>query len=495
MSVNAKWVPMKWPCGPLEIARLIKSKSVDAELKKTAEAWAQPSALQLLKGTPVNCLIVDWASGTAEDVAQQLALKPLIHAGRQLGLSFVGKVSAKENLAAMVAAGREAGLEAVILEGSGSQTLDLPVIVQFPSDNVEWDNTTSIFSTTGNAWPGVNLKTMEGDTAIAGPTGVPWVDSNGWFSLLARQMASGKTLWLDIDPPDSPHALPAEDYCLAIADSRVYASRWVISLDNKMRAAIVKRDPRAMEAWGRICETLSFFGAHAEWEAYKPMGALAVVSDFKGPNAFPSGEVLNLLNRGQVQFLIIDRAHLLASQLEGLKGILWMDDEAPSPEQHDQLLAFVQQGGLVIAAKYWGPPGVTPYKENWLFGYNIYGVLKGKIVVAESGLPDPYQLASDAHLLVSRRNDFARLYNPATTNCFASIDPDGRKQVVQVLNYSKDVASYVTLWVNSKARAGKLWRRAPHVSSPIEGALANDGTEFDLPPLSVHCAVEIERLA
>ena len=94
MTLNPKWIPIKWPCGPFESARLNEFNNGDVELKEMVEAWTQPSALQLLRGTPVNCLVVDWASGTAADADQQQALKPLIHAGRQLGLSFVGKISA-----------------------------------------------------------------------------------------------------------------------------------------------------------------------------------------------------------------------------------------------------------------------------------------------------------------------------------------------------------------------------------------------------------------
>jgi hypothetical protein len=58
MNLDAKWVPMKWPCGPLEIARRNKSQSIHADLKETLEAWGQPSTLELLNGTPINCLIV-----------------------------------------------------------------------------------------------------------------------------------------------------------------------------------------------------------------------------------------------------------------------------------------------------------------------------------------------------------------------------------------------------------------------------------------------------
>ena len=115
MNLNPKWVPMKWPCGPLEIARRKKSEGEEVGAKSTLEAWAHPAALQLLKGTPVNCLIVDWASGDPQDLAQQLALKPILQAGRQLGISFVGRVSAKENFESAVAAGRAAAFSPLLM--------------------------------------------------------------------------------------------------------------------------------------------------------------------------------------------------------------------------------------------------------------------------------------------------------------------------------------------------------------------------------------------
>jgi hypothetical protein len=207
MSLDAKWVPMKWPCGPLGGTQSDKSSGTNADLRETLAGWGRPAALELLKGSPINCLVVDWASGAAEDSAQQQALKPLIEAGRQIGLSFVGKVAAKDHQEAVVAAGAAAGLSAVILENPHESSLSLPVIRQFPRDKVEWEATTPIFSSTENVWPGVNLETMRGDTAMAGPTGVPWVNSNGWFSLLipkpiawrwptaARMAAGGSSHW------------------------------------------------------------------------------------------------------------------------------------------------------------------------------------------------------------------------------------------------------------------------------------------------------------
>jgi hypothetical protein len=178
---------------------------------------------------------------------------------------------------------------------------------------------------------------------------------------------------------------------------------------------------------------------------------------------------------------------------EWLRGILWIDEEPPNTEQQGQLLAFVRKGGQVITAKYWGPQGVTRSQEDWLYGYDIYSLPKGRIVVAEGGFPSPYQLARDAHLLVSRKNDFVRLYNPGTTKYYSSIDRERRRQVVQVVNYSTEIANYVTLWLDSRARSARLWRPKPQSSPPVRGIPATSGTNFDLPSLPVNCAVEVER--
>jgi len=485
---------MKWPCGPLEIARRTKSGSVNADVKETLEAWVQPSVLEMLKGTPINCLIVDWADGGPEDSAQRQALKPLLEAGRGTGLSFVAKIALKENPGVSVAAARAAGFSAVMLGDASGQSFELPVIRQFARDKATWETASSVFSATENVWPGLNLETMNGDTALAGPTGIPWVNSNAWFSLLARELAPGKALWLDFDPPAASTVLHPAAYALAVADSYAHGSRWIISLDDKLRAALLKGNVQAKSIWEKLCEALAFFKGHKEWQAFKSQGILAIVSDFRGDNAYLSGEVLNLLNRRQVQFRIIERARALPA-LEGLKAILWLDDQTPSAEQHAQLLAFVQQGGLVIAAAYWGTPDVTPTKKDPSLQYRLYNVGKGQIAVAEEGFQDPYQVAVDTHLLVSRRNDLVRLYNPETTNCHysgESVSPHRGKRLVQVLNYSSEPAGSVTLWVNDRVRSARLWQFGAAEARNLQGRPASPGTDFDLPPLSVYCGLEFE---
>ncbi len=308
------------------------------------------------------------------------------------------------------------------------------------------------------------------------------------------ELAPGKTLWLDFDPPAASNLLHPAAYALAVADSYAYGSRWVISLDDKLRAALLKGNVQAKSVWEKLCEAAAFFEEHKEWQAFKSQGILAIVSDFRGDNAYLSGEVLNLLNRRQVQFRIIERAKSLPA-LEGLKAILWLDHETPGAEEHAQLLAFVRQGGLVIAAAYWGTPDVKPTEKDPSLRYRLYNVGKGQIAVAEEGFQDPYQVAVDTHLLVSRRNDLVRLYNPETTNCHSSgesLSPHKGKRLVQVLNYSSEPAAYVTLWVNDRVESARFWQFGAAEARNLQGRPASPGTEFDLPPLPVYCALEFE---
>ena len=494
MNLDRNWVPMKWPCGPLEIARRNKAGTVSADLRETLQEWARPSALELLKSTPVNCLIVEWAGGGPEDSAQQQALRPLLEAGRGMGISFVAKIAPEGDAGVCAAAARAAGLSAAMIENAPGLSCELPVIRQFSRDKAAWETASTIFSATENVWPGLNLQTLNGDTALAGPTGVPWVNSNAWVSLLAGELATGKTLRLDFDPPAASNALHPAAYALAVADSCAYGSQWIISLDDKLRASLPNGKSQAQDAWKKLCEAVAFFQSHKEWQGFRSQGILAIISDFRGDNAYMSGEVLNLLNRRQVQFRIIERAEPLRV-LGGLKAVLWLDPAKPSLEQRARLLAFVRQGGLLIAADSWGAPGAVPTKNDPSLRYRLYTVGKGQIAVAEEVFQDPYQVAADTHLLVSRRNDLVRLYNPETTNCHSSgepVSPDNGKRLVQVLNYSSAPANYVTLWVNDRVESARFWQFEAAEAGRLEGRPASPGTEFDLPPLWVYCALEFE---
>jgi hypothetical protein len=85
------------------------------EVKVNLLKWTAPESLELLRGTPINCLIVPWAAGVAEDGEQQRQLQPLLARAQALGLEVVGRVQPPADLKNALTSGRAAGLSAIAL--------------------------------------------------------------------------------------------------------------------------------------------------------------------------------------------------------------------------------------------------------------------------------------------------------------------------------------------------------------------------------------------
>ncbi len=494
MSLNTNWIPMRWPCGLLEVNRPASKQTPAGELKEILAAWAAPEALDLIKGTRVDCLVIPWAAGKPEDQDHQLALQPLIRAGLRMGINFVGEVDGSQGQGTAIAAGLQAGLAGFLISKLEGLPRDAPLILRPSREAVPWDSATPILSVTGNPWPGLALDTVKGDnTAQGGPTGIPWVNSNGWLSLLARQLGREKVLWLEFDPPDSSDLSHPASYGLAITDCEAYGSRWVISLDDSLRAGLTKKDPRANQVWEKLAQTLAFFEHHEDWGQYPAQGFLAVVSDFRGENEFMATEILNLLARRPVQYKVITRSEIASASLAGLKAIIWADPVSPDSEVQSKLLAFVRAGGLLISATYWGPSDSKPAAGEFSDRYEERTMGQGRIVVPKEGFKDPYEVAVDTHLILSRRNDLVRVFNATAVNAYCCADSRAGKRLVQILNYaSSGSADYVVVWVRNAAPSARFWSLGSSEPTLLRGVPSRGGLEFQLPSISFYCALEFD---
>jgi hypothetical protein len=116
------WVPMWWPCGPLEIERGRRRGKLTADERECLEHWGRPEALGLLDGTPVNTLVVPWADGSPGDDAHHRALGALVTAARERGLVVIGELGGEVDLGGTAAAARAAGLDAVATASTDTVT-------------------------------------------------------------------------------------------------------------------------------------------------------------------------------------------------------------------------------------------------------------------------------------------------------------------------------------------------------------------------------------
>jgi hypothetical protein len=337
-------------------------------------------------------------------------------------------------------------------------------------------------------WPGVQWPSSG---AGAGPTGVPWVDSNGWAILLNRALHPGVTAWVDAPPPPKTF-ITADSYLIAIADSAAFGGRWIISLDAPLAQGLAARSAGSLTIWKRLTATAGFFAAHKSWPDYAPVGVAGVVSDFSGDNEFFSHELLNLMGRTGLHYRILPKDKISASSFDSLRAVSYTDATPPGAGLRRQILAFVEAGGLLIAAPIWGEVAGTPVNGPQPAGYKIRAVGKGRIALAEDAPTDPYSWAADATVLVSHRYDLVRFWNTGASRSFYTMSPDRKQALVHLLFYADRGPDSATVRVAGRFRSA----RASTVDSPKVDDLGveaqGDGMEVHLPQVSQYVALELD---
>jgi hypothetical protein len=394
------------------------------------ESWKDPALLDLVKGTAIDYLLVPQGSEFAAVRTR----------ARQLGIE-VGDAG--------VASGG-----AAIVKGS---------------------------------WPGVQWPTSG---AGAGPTGVPWVDSNGWLIRLNRAFHPDVAPWVEAPPP-AKSLIPADAYLIAIADSAAHGGKWIVALDAPLAKGIVQRDAESLATWKRLTSAAAFFAAHKTWPEYLPVGVAGVVSDFSGDNEFFSRELLNLMGRAGLHYRILLKDRISAGSFEQLRAVSYTDVTPPGPDLRRQILQFVQAGGLLIAAPVWGEAEGEPVSSPQP-GYKVRAAGKGKIALADDAPADPYAWAADAAVLVSHRYDLVRFWNSGASRSFYTMSPERKQAVVHLLFYAERGPDSATVRVAGRYRAV----RGSTVDAPRIDDLAmqpqGDGVEVRLPQVSQYVALELD---
>jgi hypothetical protein len=330
-------------------------------------------------------------------------------------------------------------------------------------------------------WPGVQMPGGSGQGA--GPTGVPWVDSNGWSIRLASARAPESPVWVEFEPKSNA-------YRMAIADCAAHGGRWIIALQDRLAAAIASKEPAALTAWKDLTATAAFFAAHREWAGYPAEAVMAVVSDFGGANEFFSGELLNLLARAGQHYRICFKSKPVA--LAGLRAAVYADQDPPSPSLRKQLLDFVQAGGLLITAPKWGALPAGPAGRDEHPRFNVLGHGKGRIAIAKVDPDDPYQFANDAAVILSHRHDLVRFWNGGATASYYTMSPDRKQAVVHLLFYANRGPDSASVRVAGRYRSGRMAAPAQTEARALEIQSQKDGTEVHLPQVGQYVALQLE---
>ena len=381
-------------------------------------AWTDPSALSLLKGTAVNYLLID----------KTPALDPVRAAAIQQGLHV--------------------------------------------------DPSPAVHIVKGE-WPGIRIARNSGSDATAGPTGVPWVDSNGWRVRLASALNPQSAIWVDAPPKENTIAT-ADSYVMAISDAAAYGGRWIVSLDKS----------GSMEAWKRITAALDFFAAHKDSAQYVPKATVGVVSDFSGSNEALSRELLNLLARAGQHSRIILKGQATDASFQSLRALIYPDVVEPSPALRKEVIAFVEAGGLLITGPAWGMASSTA-APNQHPRFSLGALGKGKIAVANKAPNDPYMLANDASVLISHRYDLVRFWNSGAVGSYYTIAPGRTRAVVHLLFYADRGPDSASVRIAGPFRTAVLSTIDHPSPLSVKTKTGPGWIEVYLPPVSQYAALEL----
>jgi hypothetical protein len=342
-------------------------------------------------------------------------------------------------------------------------------------------------------WPGIRMTPGQGD-ASAGPTGAPWIDSNGWLIRLTRVLNPSCEVWVTADEPKANEVVPLSRHLISLADAAAHGGRWVMGIDQSWAGDLAARKPAALDGWKTLMSAAAFFEAHREWSDWRVDAVLTVVSSFSGGDEFFSRELLNLMARTNISYGIVKTAEFRPEELRGVRAVVYPDG-APAPAGVKRaVLDFVAQGGLLITGPKWGPVAGPPGGESPVPRYEIRRSGKGRIAMARTQPDDPYEVAQDAQILLSHRYDLVRFFNGFLLGSYSTVSRDGKRRMAHIVNYGggADENDPATARIAGRCRSAKLWSLEKAEARPLEIAAQRGGVEVPLPGLAVYGGVELE---
>ena len=441
----ADWVPVRWP-------------------------FQDARSLELLSGTPVNCLLLKTypmdfvAAASGRGLVTLAVLSPsgdVVAAARQaIAAKVTGIVMEGDFAEGAASAVREA------IDGA-------PVVELLARNRLRLDSTAPIMGSWQGVWPGVSAQ--DDGHQKAGPTGSVWIDTNTGF-LRALHAWGDATLWIANVPPANT-VVTASRYLQAIADAGMSGARWVVAFDTDFAQRLHASDAAALRDWHRMADLMAFFESHSDWRHMQPYGQLALVQD-PSKGGLLSGGILDMIAVKHTPVRPIPRQHLSPQSLAGATMAVNVDADSLSPEQKETLRDFTRAGNTLLT----GPPG---WKDE--------GGAGGGITLDKAQLDRLNDIWRDMNSIVGRRNLGVRLFNVATMLSNAVVSADGKTVVVELVNYSDYPVSNVTVHFLGNYKKATLL--SPDGAEKALALYSNEegGGGVDIDRVGVCAAIRLEQ--
>jgi hypothetical protein len=381
------WVPVRWP-------------------------WADAQSLELLAGSPVNCLLL------------RTYPADLVSAATSQGIVTLAVISPGGDAVAAARRALAARVNGIVLEGDFDADVAAgvrnaagiaPVVELTARNRIALGSSAPILGTYQGVWPGVSA--LDDGGKKAGPTGSVWIDTNTGFIRAVRAWGDA-AVWIANEPPPKT-VVTGVRYLQAIGDAAISGARWVLAFDASFASRLRDREADAVSDWRRMGAQLRYFEDHPEWRHMQEYGKLAVVQD-PANGGLLSGGILDMIAVKHTPVRPIPQQHLTPESLSGAAMAVNVDPGSLTPEQKEVLRSFARSGGTLLT----GPPGWKDPTPN------------GKITLEKAELERLNDIWRDVNSMVGRRNLGVRLFNVSSMLSNLLISGDGKTAVLHLVNYS-----------------------------------------------------------
>ncbi len=444
MTSAVDWVPMRWTS-------------------------ADPKSLELVKGTAINCLLLERAQWSPQ----------FVKAAADNGIMTLGVIHPDVDT---VDAALNAKLNGIVLEGDfdaavaqrlRSRLADSRIsVVEMPArSRMRLDAGSPVIGTWQGVWPGIQVDA--GGATKSAPSGAPWINTNMGFIRFVRAVTNA-TVWMGNRPPEKS-VIKAERYLQAICDATVVGGRWVIALDEDLGKRLYAGEASALQDWKRITQQVGYFEAHPQWRNLQPAGQLALVQDV-GSGGLLSGGILDMIAVKHTPVRPVPSRKLSGTVMDGSKMAVNVDPGSLTDDQKDVLKRFTRSGGTLLTA----PAG-------WKFP----APKTGQITLADEDVKVLDEIWKELNTMTGRRNLGARLFNVSSMLSHLVQTPDGKKTVLQLVNYSDFPADAVTVHMLGKFQSAKLYfPDGPVKTVPVYES--EEGTGIDIEKIGVSATLVLE---
>jgi len=437
--------------------------------------WLETKTLDLLSGTPVNCLLIDW------NAQQKTEAAAFAGAAMARGVSTLAVIRPGGDPAEPARDAIRAKFTGVVLEGDFSKdatervktaVAPAPLIELTLRSRMPLGSKEPVIGTYQGVWPGIPV--MEDGAAKAGPSGSPWINTNAGFLRAARAFGPS-TIWIANLPPPK-NVITADNYEQVIGDAAMVGARWVIALDDDLARRMHEGDKAGLQVWGRITRQLQFYEGHRDWRAFRPYGKLAVIQGVEG-GALLSGGILDMIGARHTPVRAVPPESLRTETLAGTSMAVDVDAAALTPEQREVLKAFTRSGGTLLT-------GPADWKES--------GATKpGQITLGDEETKRLDDIWHDINAMIGRGNLGVRLFNVSSMLSNLLVAPDGKQELVHLVNYSNYPVESVT--VHALGEFHKAYLYTPEApEKKLEVYKVDEGTGVDIDVVNVSATIRLE---